>query len=545
MRNRTARLDLADSTGATLLITLLVMLMVFALGATLASSMLTEITSSANYRTRGAALWQADAGLERVAMDLLADPQWAREMVDYSTLPMTVTNFFPMNSTINGMTVTYTDDGSGQPVPQFYALGNPVTLDDGSFQRQIFMPPVSIEAANGSGTKAWLIVPVGAQGNSGVVEPSTTRVHADMRVVVRRLTIWDNAIFGGASQGGNSINGNVQVRGSMHVVGPASDIINSGGTAFVMNSYRNWLIDYGPEAAKLPPLPVQEFNGEMVQTLDSEVRVKAGTINLSGTVQWGLDDVTGNAFKETLDGFYSDATLNLNSIDAEVNADDEGPYDAPGIAFPTLDDPYYDASTATNYATHRDYLNNNSLLLPVNEISVDTPAFNLNDGLGNSIQWNPVTGEMHITGIVRTNGDLDLAKNNNPVHYTGTGTLYSSGTVRIHSNLLPTGDYLNLANPTPNDLGIIADTDLHLATGPGESQIKVMAALYCEDKTWVNKQTNVAGALVSDEFDLGNQVPSVWQVPILSTNLPPGMPGADPLLFVPAADITNWYQVRQ
>ena len=75
--------------------------------------------------------------------------------------------------------------------------------------------------------------------------------------------------------------------------------------------------------------------------------------------------------------------------------------------------------------------------------------------------------------------------------------------------------------------------------------IKVMAALYAENSASVSKQTNVAGALVAQAFDLGNQVPSVWQVPTLGTHLPPGMPGADPMLFVTGADVTNWYHVRR
>lgn len=535
---------MSEERGATLVITLLVMLLVFVLGSALATSMLAEIASSANYRSRGESLWQAESGLERTAVDLLADPDWARQMVDYSTIPMVVTASFPVSSTFNGETVNY-DLSGGAVVPKYYDLGGVVVLDNGSFQRQIFMPPISIAPANGSGTKARLVIPIGATGFAGLGEPSTSRVRSDMSIVVRRLTVWDNAVFGGAGQGGNSINGNVQVRGSMHIIGEATDVIESNGTAWVMNSYQDLLADYGPEGAKLPALPLQDINGEMVQTLDAEVRVKHGTINLGGFATWGLPDVTGNAFKETLDGFYNDATLNLSGS-ASVNYDEVGNYDAVDIAFPTLDDPYFDAATSTLYASHRGYLNANSLLLPVNEISVDTPAFNLDDGNGNSAQWNPGSGELRITGIVRTNGDLDIAKKNNPVDYRGTGTLFANGgSVHIHDNLLPTGDYLDTGSPNVHNLGIIADTNLEIATGPGESAIKVMAAMYAEEYTNIAKQTNVAGAIVADSFDLGNQVPSVWQVPKLGVNLPPGMPGSDPLLFVTGADITNWYHVRR
>ena len=68
--------------------------------------------------------------------------------------------------------------------------------------------------------------------------------------------------------------------------------------------------------------------------------------------------------------------MNLSGF-ATVNSDEEGGYDATGIAFPTLDDPYFHAATSTLYGTHRAFLNANSFLLPVNEISVDTPAFNV------------------------------------------------------------------------------------------------------------------------------------------------------------------------
>jgi hypothetical protein len=539
-----AALSFRSQAGAAFLVTLMVMLIVFVLGSALATNMLTEITVSGNFRSRGAALWQADSGLERVAVDLTADPTWARDMIDYSTLPLTLANPFPTSVVINGTTATFTDDGAGSVVPQYYALGGPVILDDGNFTRELFMPPRSISPANGSGSKGWLLVRVGATGNSGAADTATQSVRSDMRVTVRRLTVWDNAVFGGAGQGGNFINGNVQVRGSMHVIGNPGDNIFSNGEAYVMNSYSDLLTEYGAEGAKLPPLPQVTFNGELVETLDAEVRVKQGTINLGGSAQWGLADVSGNGYKETIDGFYNDATLNITSGTAGVNADENGGYDATGIGFPTLDDPYYDASTGTAYAQHRSYLTTNSLILPVTNISVDTPAFNLADGNGNSAQWNPVTGELAISGIVSVVGDLDLAKKSFPVNYSGTGTLYATGDVRIHSDLLPSTNYLDTSSPTVNNLGVIADNNMFLATGAGESEIKVMAALYAEGLTTINKQTRVAGAVVAQGFDLGNQVPRVFQVPRLGTNLPPGLPGAAPMLFVNGVAITNWYHAR-
>ena len=539
------RSDFRREDGAAFLIALLVMMLVFALGAALGVNMLTEITSSANYRSRGAALWQADSGLERVAVDLLADPAWARNMVDFTTIPMVMANPFPLTATINGITVTFVDDGAGGVVPQYYSLGGTVVLDDGNFTRQLFMPPSSIANANGSGNKAWLFIPVGSTGNSGDVEPSTVALRSDMRLEVRRLTVWDNALFGGSGQAGKALNGNVQIRGSVHITGSPGNVIDMGGTAFILNHYRGAADanNFGADAVKLPTPPTVNYKSEMVQTLDAEIRINEGSININGSVTWGEQDVSGNGYKETLDGFYTDITPTIGGS-AEINYDETDGYDADGMTFPSLNDPYYDKATSTLYPSHRNYLDTVAMTIPVTEISEDTPAFNFFDGNGNKAKWNPATGELTLEGLVRIAGDLDLAKKNKPVAYTGTGTIYAAGDIRIHSDLMPKGNYLDQMNPNMNNLGLIADDDLDLATGPGESWIKVMAAMYADGQTNIAKQTRIAGAVVSNYFDLGTNVPRIFYAPSLSTNLPPGMPGTDPMLFVTGANVTNWFHAR-
>ncbi len=530
--------------GAALIITLLVTLIVFALGSALATSMLTEITTSVNYRNSGAALWQAESALERVAADLLADPTWARGMVDFSTIPMTIVNSFPTSTTINGMSVTF-DISGGQVVPKFYDLGPTVNLDDGTFNRRIFMPPTSITPANGPGTKAWLVVPVGGRGTSGAIEPSNAAVRTDMRVIVRRLTVWDNALFGGSSQIGGQINGNIQVRGSIHIKGEPGKTVDMGGTAFVLNHYRdadqndNFDVDW----VKLPPVPMVNLNGEVVQSLGAEIRVEQGDVALSGNVVWGEADVTGNIYKEEVDGHYNDAPVALSGA-AAINAEDEGGYDAPGLAFPTLDDSYFHVPTATNYATHRNFLDTNSLTIAENEISDNTPSFNHSNGFG-SINWNQGSGTLTISGIVRVNSDLDIATKNVGVEYDGIGTLYAVGDVRIHGHLMPKHNYLQTLTPNYDNLGIISDQNLDISAGGGETWVKVMAAMYAEEKTTIKKQSRIAGAVVTRWFDMGNNVPRIFQAANLSKNLPPGMPGGDPMLFVTGADVTNWYQVRR
>ena len=46
------------------------------------------------------------------------------------------------------------------------------------------------------------------------------------------------------------------------------------------------------------------------------------------------------------------------------------------------------------------------------------------------------------------------------------------------------------------------------------------------------KPIQTAGTLVAQSVDLGGQIPSVFQVPLLAKNLPPGMPGSTPRYFV-------------
>ena len=45
----------------------------------------------------------------------------------------------------------------------------------------------------------------------------------------------------------------------------------------------------------------------------------------------------------------------------------------------------------------------------------------------------------------------------------------------------------------------------------------------------ISKQTNVMGTIVGGYFDMGSQVPNIYQVPSLADNLPYGMIGNYPI----------------
>ena len=54
-----------------------------------------------------------------------------------------------------------------------------------------------------------------------------------------------------------------------------------------------------------------------------------------------------------------------------------------------------------------------------------------------------------------------------------------------------------------------------------------MGLFYAEDTITSEKQTSVAGTFFSNYFDMGTNVPEIYQVPETVNNLPPGLIGAE------------------
>ena len=141
------------------------------------------------------------------------------------------------------------------------------------------------------------------------------------------------------------------------------------------------------------------------------------------------------------------------------------------------------------------------------------------------------SGNLNISGIVFIDGG-NLAMNkqgtNKTIYYTGTGTIIAvdnagiGGEVDINLNLLTDGQFPN------NILGVITPKTITFDS----AQIDVMGVFYAEDSIISQKQTRVAGTLVSNYCDMGNQVPSIFQVPQVAISLPPGMIGAIPRWYM-------------
>jgi hypothetical protein len=379
---------------------------------------------------------------------------------------------------------------------------------------------------------------------------------------IGELSIWDNAIFAGAGASGRVINGNVDIRGSVHLLGQVGEEaieigvgVEIGGTGGIGNNYDGMDPDL---SSRIPPLEQINFNGEPVYTLNAKLRVMNGDVNLSGAATVGDPDIFGNDYKETLDGVYINGDFGGNQGENNVYSDEINSYDFDEgtFEFPKLDDDYFSLKTLTNYDNYGLYLeaeahnitdltftdlDDVSLELDISSIDSTINSFigYYYDDYGVKIEiirWNNDTGTLSIPGVIVINGDFSIGDKHSSIEYEGKGTIVSTGDISIYGNILAKG----LAKfPETNALGLVAYNDINLIT---TSQLMIMGAIYAEEMITSAKQNQIAGTFVSDYFDMGSQVPSIYQVPGLEDNLPPGMPGAAITYNI---FTSNWHEVRK
>ena len=141
-------------------------------------------------------------------------------------------------------------------------------------------------------------------------------------------------------------------------------------------------------------------------------------------------------------------------------------------------------------------------------------------------------------------GDLTFQRgngNDKTIYYSGKATFMAesnTGTgsqrnVIIGVNLLARNLDGSEANSFPhaNLLGFMADNDIILGDN---AQIAIMGGFYAQNTVRVNRQTTVMGTLVGNQFDMGTNVPEVYQVPELANAWEPNMRmiGANPIIFL-------------
>lgn len=399
-------------------------------------------------------------------------------------------------------------------------------------------------------------------GNGGV------RRTAELVVAGSDVNVWRNAIFAGNGQAGGLVNGNVSIHGSVHLLGAnlpegveAITALDLSGTSLIHNNYAGIPADL---EVRVPPLPQTTFNGETVSTLGATLRVRNGLVGLSGNSEIGEPDIVGNLFKETMDGTYvNDGWTGNSVVDDGDRGDPTSVYSDNGwdekydlgnrVPMPFLADDYRDPvtgdtvvnpNTGANY-THEEYFTevldgteysgnltiraNTDFYYNATRPAETNPA--LRQPTDDYIYFNSTTNVMELNGQVTINGDLLIDRgsgNDKTIYYTGRAALLVKGNATLNTNLLTVNPDGTIANsyPATNCFGIMAKGNLVVGAN---SQLKLMGAFYSEQTVKSSKQTITMGTFVGNYFDMGTNVPDIFQVPTLADNLPEGMIGAYPI----------------
>jgi len=297
------------------------------------------------------------------------------------------------------------------------------------------------------------------------------------------------------------------------------------GTAKMYNNYSGM---NGVLSGRIPSLDMTVFNGENVYTLDAELRVKHGYVSLDGTSTIGDADVSGGApaIKETFDGTYvndgysgSGGTDNVYSDNGYSDVYDLGEE----LSFPSLNSPYYDASSGVTYNNYTDYLSSHAYVIN-GDVTLKPGQTYTGGGNGYGSISLDANGNLSITGMVYVTGNIhiDAGKGKylvEPIVFDGRGTLASFGDTYINTHVLSKDKF-----PTEDVMGFLSNKNIYIGTEAGAAQLNLMGAFFAQNKIVNEKQNQIAGSMVSNYFDVKN-VPDFFQVPSLTENLPPGMPG--------------------
>ena len=389
---------------------------------------------------------------------------------------------------------------------------------------------------------------------------STRRVEVVMEAA--NINVWTNAIFAGSGQAGNLINGNVSIHGSVHLLGDeleegdvAVAALDLSGTSLIHNNYDGLSNDL---RTRVPTPPTTVVDGETVETLDAKLRVKNGLVGLSGNSEIGQPAQTGNTIKELMDGVYVNDGWTGNGLDADGNPinvySDNGfdnPYDlGSAIPFPTFADDggrdhlaYY-LETNANVLQGLQHVYDGDMEIEADEnfywnatLGIEVVGGTVGIGLMPTaatlstlanqfyVWFDATSNRMYINGRIPVDGNIVMDRgsgNDSSISYTGKGSLLAydanssgdGGDVAIEVNLRSMNANGTTAGSFPgnNLIGIMAEDDMELGI---DSQLEIMGGFYAQDQIILNKQTTIMGTIVGDMFNMGGQVPDIYQVPEL------------------------------
>ena len=342
----------------------------------------------------------------------------------------------------------------------------------------------------------------------------------------------------------------------------------------------------------VPPLPLTLVNGEESETLNATLRVKRGLVSINSAAEIGELDVPDNGIKETMDGvFVEDGWTGSRVEDDGGRGDPTRVYSDNGwdelydlgerVHFPVFGDDWrwpgtmrcneapegfawtpggYEVSPDGDNYGHAEFFEvlsdgaphsgnvefergGDDVYInftrpgdpdPANRVQTDPDHCVVGDDY---LYFNGGTNVLEINGQIEIDGDLEFTGSpgqgsGTATYYTGRGAILVSGDVTLDGDLVPCNngdpdDYVR-SFPENNCLGLMAGNDMFV--GDRVSQMDIMGAFYAQNRIVSAKQTRVMGTFVAEYFDMGNQVPDIYQVPALADNLPLGMVGNFPIM---------------
>jgi len=429
--------------------------------------------------------------------------------------------------------------------------------------------------------------------STGVCGNSTRTIY---KYVYHPQQITGAIIACSASQGTGKIKGNVRIMGSVYISGEepfvdtnennlydtgesfrdisgdgnwgqylnVNDADTTNDYAFRMTGNSEIGNNYGYMPSDLKSRVPSIYDTDIsMDTLDAKLLVKYGKVSIeSGSAAIGITENTSDGMKNTLDSVIipdGDETPHVQICADEYLAGEANRalFDN-DVRIPSIKDAYTDNATGTFYASPADPYNSDALggyeqyLYNVANgsggVFIDgdltiTPTSSFTYGDVNTLGANGISsdgkGNIKINGLVYVNGKLtiDSAPGKGTILYNGRGSFYVRGSrnadtsddVVVNVNLLTKESYKG-AFPS-SAIGIMTRENILLAGANN----KIMGVFYAGNTVTMTKQYEIAGTVMSTYFDMTDQVPTIYQIPILADNPPtymlPIARGGEKILF--------------
>ncbi|MEW6615757.1 MAG: pilus assembly PilX N-terminal domain-containing protein [Thermodesulfobacteriota bacterium] len=493
---------LKDEKGIALVVALLFLTLLSLLGIAGIITSSTDTKIAGNTLSSTKALYIAEAGLTRAEAELINDLSTDQNIANSS---------FAATSG----TITITPSSTA-----FYNVLSNISFGAGSYTIQFknYGTTPNYESA---------IVLVRSIGTG----PNSSTVTLERYLSAENISPWNNAIFAGGGGGSAPVTGSVVIAGSIHLLGnglAATATVFNNQTGYCRNSNTGMDTTLAGKIA-----------GGTTSDLDAKFRVKNGRVDMtlgSGTigessspfkgiyVTTGADSGGDGVNDDILGGNNAGAGQNLYA-DKGVNYAEAYDLEDYNITLPSIDTTWMDANSKNLTGTTQSdgAPTPKGLIAGALELTGKYkvgptwyyPDINQSDANG-SISFNSSTKVLTISGIVKVSS-LNISDD---ITYAGKGTIYVTGTTNIDGHVLPE---TAASYPTTNALGVVSTGNMTL---PSSANKLLTGAYYSSGTVTSNKQNELAGTIVCQNFNITAQVPRLWQVPSLASNLPPGMPGA-------------------